>query len=261
MKSKHSRNYNSRANRARHSFQNMEIIWGTHAVAAALRNPQRVIDRLCYVGEMDEAIRALAEKKNVDFSAVTKDEMRELLRVGVNSVHQGIAAVARPLQQISVGDICRHRFVLLLDHVTDPHNVGAIWRNAAAFGVGAVVMTKRHSPSITGVIAKAAAGALDFVPYAYVSNLAVTIELLKKNDFTIIGLDESGKTPVDSFFDAMIAPPVALIVGGEGSGMRHLTKKSCDFLACIRTDPEFSTLNVSCAAAVGMHAIWRKICG
>jgi 23S rRNA (guanosine2251-2'-O)-methyltransferase len=148
--------------------------------------------------------------------------------------------------------------VLVLDQLTDPHNVGAILRSAAAFGVGAVITTARHSPEATGVLAKSASGALDIIPMVTVPNLARAIDALKERGFLTVGLDSEGETELG---DAKLRAPLVLVLGAEGKGMRQLTRESCDIRARLDMPGAIKSLNVSNAAAVALYAVTAALKG
>jgi 23S rRNA (guanosine2251-2'-O)-methyltransferase len=148
--------------------------------------------------------------------------------------------------------------VLVLDQITDPHNVGAILRSAAAFAVGAIVTTARHSPEATGVLAKSASGALELIPMVTVQNLARGLEELRQRDFLLVGLDSGGEADLA---DVTLRAPLALVLGAEGKGLRQLTKATCDRLARIDVPGEIKSLNVSNAAALALYVASRRLSG
>jgi 23S rRNA (guanosine2251-2'-O)-methyltransferase len=148
--------------------------------------------------------------------------------------------------------------VLVLDQITDPHNVGAILRSAAAFAVGAIVTTARHSPEATGVLAKSASGALELVPMVTVQNLARGLEELRQREFLLVGLDSDGEADLA---DVTLRAPLALVLGAEGKGLRQLTKTTCDRLARIDVPGEIKSLNVSNAAALALYVASRRLSG
>jgi 23S rRNA (guanosine2251-2'-O)-methyltransferase len=148
--------------------------------------------------------------------------------------------------------------VLVLDQITDPHNVGAIFRSAAAFGATAIVTTQRHSPDATGALAKAASGALELVPLINVQNLARALEALKASGFLVVGLDSSGDSDLASL---TLRAPLALVLGAEGKGLRQLTKATCDHVARIDLPGEIKSLNVSNAAALSLYVATRQLSG
>ena len=172
------------------------------------------------------------------------------------SVHQGAALEVSPLDWGSVSELCAPRgaapVVVLLDRVTDPHNVGAILRSAEVFGARAVIAPARHSAPETGALAKSASGALERQPYLRIRNLADTIRELQSMGYTAIGLDGEADTDIGR---ALPGGPVALVLGAEGPGLRDLTRKTCDHLARIPSASDFGSLNVSNAAAVALYAV------
>jgi len=234
-----------------HGTANRPRLWGKHAVAAALDNPGRVIRRAWATREVAAFMQFPADV------AVTLAEAADLARlVPSDAPHQGVVIEAEPLEEVWLGDIllgCGERSVLLvLDQVTDPHNVGAILRSAAAFGAAAIVTQDRHSPPESGVIAKAASGALERVPWVRVVNLARSLEEIAEAEFWRIGLAGDAETELK----AAIGPPrVALVLGAEGPGLRHNTREHCDALARLPISDAIESLNVSNAAAVALYAV------
>ncbi|MGL4397368.1 MAG: 23S rRNA (guanosine(2251)-2'-O)-methyltransferase RlmB [Hyphomicrobium sp.] len=226
-------------------------LFGLHPVAAALANPQRVLKRLVVT---DNAERRLREQLGTLPIATEPTTPRDLDRLlGADAVHQGAMLETEPLPEPDFDDLVAHangRPLIVLDQVTDPHNVGAILRSAAVFGAAGLVMTRRHSPPLSGVLAKSASGALELVPIALVANLSRALAELKDVGFTVIGLDGTAN---DFLEDADWSAPVALVMGAEGKGLRHLTAETCDRLARIATDGAIDSLNVSNAAAVALH--------
>lgn len=234
-------------------------LWGTHAVGEAWLNPARKIRRL-YVTE--QALKGfedmLEQGKKLDRPAPTIIDKKELDRALAGAVHQGIALDAAPLEEVFVQDLVtrtagRDKAVLLmLDQVTDPHNVGAILRSACAFGADGVIMQRKHSPALTGILAKTASGAAEHVPVAYEINLADTIDHLKNKGFTAIGLDERGAGPIGACRDRK---KLVLVLGAEGKGLRPKVREHCDELLQLPTKGPIASLNVSNAAAVALYAV------
>ena len=224
--------------------------WGRHAVAAALDNPKRKLLRAWATRE------AAAYMQFPNDIAVTLADVADLGRlVPHDAPHQGVVIEVEPLEEAWLGDLLAHaadRAVLLvLDQVTDPHNVGAILRSAAAFGALGIVTQDRHSPPESGVIAKAASGALERVPWARVVNLARALEEIAEAGFWRIGL--AGDADMD--LRAALGPAqVALVLGAEGPGLRHNTRDHCDALARLPIGDAIESLNVSNAAAVALYA-------
>src|SRR6476660_7261356 len=192
------------------------ILYGWHTVSAALANPQRQIRKLFLT---ENAARRLAEEK-ID-TRVTPEIVRPNAidqRLGPDAVHQGLLAEVEPLPSPDIDALAQEGIVLVLDQITDPHNVGGILRSAAAFGVKAVVTTARHSPEATGVLAKSASGAVDIVPMVTVQNLARALAALKERGWLTVGLDSEGETDLAA---AELREPLALVLGAEGRGLRQ----------------------------------------
>ena len=229
---------------------NRPRFWGKHAVAAALDNPDRRV------------LKAWASRDAVNFMRfpaevpVVMAEAPDLGRmVPQDAPHQGVVIEVEPLEDVWLGDLLadapEKAVLLVLDQVTDPHNVGAILRSAAAFGVIGIVTQDRHSPPEGGALAKAASGALERVPWARVVNLARALEEIAEAGFWRIGLAGEAATDLK---DALGPKRVALVLGAEGPGMRSNTREHCDALARLPITREVESLNVSNAAAVALYA-------
>ena len=238
-----------RGHRPSHAPASRPRFYGRHAVLAALANPERTVRKLWGTRE---ALSALDVPPAIP---ITFAEAADLARlVPGDAPHQGIVAEVEPLEEIWLGDLIAQgaddrRPLLVLDQVTDPHNVGAILRSAAAFDALGIVTQGRHAPSETGTLARAAAGTLETVPWVRVVNLARALEEIAEAGFWRIGL--TGATLGDVMGDARIA----LVLGAEGEGMRQNTEAHCDELARLPISPKVESLNVSNAAAVALYAI------
>jgi 23S rRNA (guanosine2251-2'-O)-methyltransferase len=233
-----------------HGTANRPRFWGKHAVAAALDNPNRKVLR---AWATREASAFMQFPKDV---AVTLAEAADLGRlVPHDAPHQGIVVEVEPLEEAwledVVGDAPERAVLLVLDQVTDPHNVGAILRSAAAFGAIGIVTQDRHSPPESGVVAKAASGALERIPWVRVVNLARALEEIGEAGFWRIGLTGDAQIEIK---DALGPAQVALVVGAEGAGLRPNTRDHCDALARLPIGLAVESLNVSNAAAVALYA-------
>jgi 23S rRNA (guanosine2251-2'-O)-methyltransferase len=224
------------------------ILYGWHTVAAALANPQRHIRTLMLT---ENAARRLADE-NIALP-VTPEIVRPGLidaRLGPDAVHQGLLAEADPLPSPDIGELSQQGIVLVLDQITDPHNVGAIMRSAAAFAVKAIVTTARHSPEATGVLAKSASGALELVPLVTVQNLARALNEMNDQGFMTVGLDSQGGEDLGAM---TLRQPLALVLGAEGKGLRQLTRETCSAVARLDMPGEIKSLNVSNAAVLALY--------
>lgn len=233
-----------------------EWLWGRHCVEAALANKQRKIFQIFVSDSKGEGESLRGLNPRVPCTQITSPRhWRELLPPG--AIHQGIAAQVAPLEPVELSDVLDGEGpVVVLDQVTDPQNVGAIWRAAAVFGARAVVLTHRNSPeTLDGVLAKTASGALERVPSIRVTNLVRFLEQLKQAGFFVLGLCEAGEHPLGELVATYAGYPKALVLGAEGKGLRLLTQQRCDVLTYIKTCEEFSTLNVSMAAAIALHTM------
>ncbi len=233
------------------------LIYGWHSALAALRNPDRTVRRI--LATESALARLAAEKLPPAVASALPPPVppAEIDRaVGPDAVHQGLAVVCDPLPERHIDDIADARLVLVLDQVTDPHNVGAILRTAAAFGVGGLVMTERHSAAESGVLAKAASGGLEYVPLVRVTNLARALREIADHGFMIYGLDSAHADPIEAVEPGGRA---ALVLGAEGRGLRRLTREACDRLVRIETQGAIASLNVSNAAAIALYAFSHKM--
>lgn len=231
-------------------------LYGAHALQCALENDKRQLKRIVLTKNAAERLDPALFKGQTEPQIVERNEIDGL--VGEDAVHQGMAALSAPLPSVAIEDIAKSASdncrVLILDQVTDPHNVGAILRSAAIFGANAVILQDRHAPPETGVLAKSASGALEEVPLVRVSNLSRAIDYLKEMGFWSVGFageaeGELGQTKLDG--------KLALIMGAEGDGMRRLTRDHCDILLRIpMAENNVGSLNVSNAAAIALFATY-----
>jgi 23S rRNA (guanosine2251-2'-O)-methyltransferase len=233
-----------------------ETIWiyGIHPVLAALKNPRRTIRRLLATPNAAQRLQAAGATLAPAPETVTPRDLDRLL--GDEAVHQGVAVEAAPLPAVGIDALADAHLVVVLDQITDPHNVGAIFRSAAAFGADAVVTTGRHAPLETAVLAKAASGALDVVARVEVPNLARALAELGEIGFTRIGLDSAASADLE---DALTGDRLALVLGAEGKGLRQLTRETCDTLARLAMPGEIVSLNVSNAAALALYVARRRL--
>jgi 23S rRNA (guanosine2251-2'-O)-methyltransferase len=233
-------------------------LFGFHAVREAWKNPARFVHALY----MTEAARKEFESdcetkaKRPAPTIVAKEELDRAFPPG--TVHQGIALSCQPLAEISLIDIIikaenkPKSVIVMLDQVTDPHNIGAVLRSACAFGAAGVVMQSKHAPESTGILAKTACGAVEHIDVAYETNLSRALEKLKEHHYTVIGLDEHSEK---KFGDLYSYDRVVLVLGAEGTGMRRLVREHCDVLVTLPTQKPINSLNVSNAAAVALYAL------
>ncbi len=229
--------------------------WGRHAVTAALANPDRAVRKMWATRE------ALAGLSIPPVIPITFADVTDLARlVPGDAPHQGLVIEVDPLDDIWLGDLLERgaddkRPLVVLDQVTDPHNVGAILRSAAAFDALGIVTQDRHSPPESGTIARSASGALELVPWVRVVNLARALEEIAEAGFWRIGL--AGETQ-QTLAQAMGEARIALVLGAEGEGLRHNTAEHCDELARLPISPRVESLNVSNAAAIALYAVTTR---
>lgn len=239
------------------------LLWGVHAVREALLNPRRHCFNLWVTQAAADTVAeilALATERGlrrpVPVSA-DRDTLNQMLPP--STVHQGIVLEAALLPEMTLHDALHTEpppdLVIVLDQVTDPHNVGAILRSAAAFGAGAVIMTERNAPTTTGVMAKTASGAAEHVPQIHVVNLARALTELQQAGYWCVGLAEEGERDLSALD---LSGRTALVFGAEGDGLRRLTREHCDELARLPTGGAIGSLNVSNAAAVALYEVRRQ---
>ena len=235
-------------------------VYGTHTVLALLANPERSYYRLVTCDQ------SIAKYINDSISLISKVTVEKVTREFINKLlpegaaHQGIAVLTAPLSDVNLEEICEQAKneninLVILDQITDPHNIGAIVRSSAAFNAKAIIVQDRHTPPITGVIAKSASGGLEHCPIIRVKNLVRAMETLKKNGIWCIGLDSEANKNIK---DLSMDNPKALVFGSEGKGLRRLTRLACDVTVKISSSGPLSSLNVSNAAAIALYEITRK---
>ncbi|WP_334060682.1 23S rRNA (guanosine(2251)-2'-O)-methyltransferase RlmB [Limimaricola cinnabarinus] len=237
-----------------------ETVWlfGLHAVRDALQNPRRERLRLVVTlnaqAKLADAIAASGMEPEIS------DPRKFAAPIDRDSVHQGAALEVKPLDWGALDDVAlagegeEPPRLLLLDRVTDPHNVGAILRSAEVFGARAVIGVQRHSAPETGALAKTASGALERQPYLRVRNLADTMGRLKEMGYLVLGLAGEAEVSIEEAIEGRRDRPVALVLGAEGPGLRERTRETCDALVRIDAAGGFGSLNVSNAAAVALYA-------
>ncbi|OJF92079.1 23S rRNA (guanosine(2251)-2'-O)-methyltransferase RlmB [Pararhizobium antarcticum] len=226
------------------------LLYGVHTVRAALDNKERQIIKLSLT---QNALVRLeigpVEALEFPVEIVSPQDLDKIL--GPDAIHQGVMLETRPLPVRRLSALTDSPLILVLDQITDPHNVGAIMRSAVAFNAGALITTMRHSPTESGVLAKSASGALEMIPYIQITNLADALEELHKLGFTSIGLDSEGPAPLET---TLSGQKIALVLGAEGKGLRQKTRSTVMALARLDMPGAIKSLNVSNAAAIAMYA-------
>ncbi|MFC7396492.1 23S rRNA (guanosine(2251)-2'-O)-methyltransferase RlmB [Chelatococcus sp. GCM10030263] len=230
------------------------ILYGWHPVVEALANSKRRLRRLMATENALQRLNERFETLRIDADLVRPEEIGR--RLEPDAVHQGLYLEADPLPSPTIETMNARSLILALDQITDPHNVGAIVRSAAAFGVDTIITTARHSPAATGVMAKSASGGLEHVPFTIVRNLAGALQTLSERGFLCIGLDSAGTTPLEA---VQLHRPVVLVLGAEGKGLRQLTRERCSALVRLDVPGAIKSLNVSNAAAVALYAVSRNL--
>jgi 23S rRNA (guanosine2251-2'-O)-methyltransferase len=238
----------------RRAASGVAVLYGFHAVREALRGKRR---KTLDIYATEAAARRLEGEiagAGLCPHIVTAEDLAR--RLGVGAVHQGVMLEALPLEPLDLSDIVsRSGIVLVLDQITDPHNAGAILRTAAAFGVDAVVVTHRHAPEMAGVVAKAASGGLEHVAIVGVVNLARALERLGDSGYLRLGLDSEAELNLTRL---PLRRPIALVLGGEGKGLRRLSRENCDFIVRLDMPGAIKSLNVSNACAVALTLLHAR---
>ena len=235
-----------------HTPSGRPVIYGFHAVIEALKNPRRKAMVLHVTENALNRLNDALPRLPVPARLARPEEIDRL--TGSGAVHQGIALEVDGLPAADLADLSGEGIVLVLDQVTDPHNVGAILRTAAAFAAEGVIVTERHAPDAIGVLAKTASGGLEHVPLIEVGNLAQALVKLGDLGYWRVGLDSEGPEDLEK---SLATGPVALVLGAEGRGLRRLTRERCDTLARLDMPGAIKSLNVSNAAAVALAVVTR----
>ena len=243
------------------------LLWGNHAVTAALANSDRKIYEIFFTESKQKNVQRLINSRRsvskgykIKLNAISSKDLTSLLPD--HSVHQGLAAIVGELDNggldllINRTYSSRYSFVVVLDQVTDPHNLGAVIRSAAAFSVDAIIVHDRSTPRLDGALGKAASGALEHIPIIRTKNIARTIDKLKKSEFWCIGLSDDADNDLSSLG---VHTRTAVVLGAEGEGLRRLTRESCDILARLPTSLNFPTLNISNAASITFYEIRKHL--
>lgn len=225
-------------------------LYGLHTVRAAIDNPERKLIRLSVT--QNALVRLeIGPVSELGFPVEIVSPQDLDKQLGPDAIHQGVMLETRPLPLRRLEALKDSPLLLVLDQVTDPHNVGAIMRTAVAFGAGAVITTMRHSPTESGVLAKSASGALEMIPYIQISNLSDALGELHKLGFFSVGLDSDGPAPLEGMLSG---DKVALVLGAEGKGLRQKTRETVNVLARLDMPGAIKSLNVSNAAAIALYA-------
>jgi len=228
---------------------NQVFLYGLHTVRAALENPERKNIQLSVTQNALARLEIDAEALGIPVQMVAPQDIDKVL--GPEAIHQGVMLETRPLPVRRLEALKQSPLLLVLDQVTDPHNVGAVMRSAVAFDAGAVITTMRHSPTESGVLAKSASGALEMIPYIQITNLAETLGELHELGFHTVGLDSEGPAPLEQ---SLSGEKVALVLGAEGKGLRQKTRDTVKTLARLDMPGRIKSLNVSNAAAIALYA-------
>jgi len=242
--------------------RNSDILEGRNPVLEALKAGRTINKLLIAKGEREGSIRQIAAMAKEMGITIQEVDRRNLDSISLTKSHQGVIAYVSVKEYVEVDDILKAAeksgtppFILILDEINDAHNLGSILRTADAVGVHGVIIPKRRAVGLTSVVAKVSAGAIEYVPVARVTNIAQTIDYLKKNNIWVIGTDQTGDK---EFYKSDLKGPVALVIGSEGEGMGRLVREKCDFIVRIPMMGNISSLNASVAAAVMMYEILKQ---
>ena len=229
-------------------------IYGFHSVEAALKAPRRALVRLYATAAAAERLKPEIAARGLETRILSLEEISG--RAPREAVHQGVLLEARPLAPIDISELPPDGLAVVLDQITDPHNVGAILRTAAAFAVDGLVTTERHSPEFSGALAKSASGGLEHVPIASVTNLARALAEMGDIGYFRLGLDS--EAPL-ALADVPLSRPLALVLGAEGKGLRRLTRERCDTLVRLDLPGAIKSLNVSNACAIALATVHERL--
>ncbi len=229
-------------------------IYGFHSVEAALKAPRRALVRLYATAAAAERLKPEIAARGLETRILSLEEISG--RAPREAVHQGVLLEARPLAPIDISELPPYGLAVVLDQITDPHNVGAILRTAAAFAVDGLVTTERHSPEFSGALAKSASGGLEHVPIASVTNLARALAEMGDIGYFRLGLDS--EAPL-ALADVPLSRPLALVLGAEGKGLRRLTRERCDTLVRLDLPGAIKSLNVSNACAIALATVHERL--
>lgn len=239
-----------------------EYIAGRNSVAEALKGGRSINKILVAKGERHGAIREIIGQARAQGLVVQEVEPVKLDQIAVGVRHQGIVAMVAPVAYVEIGDVLQRAidkeeapFLVLLDELEDPHNIGAILRTADAAGVHGVLLPKRRTSPLTATVAKTSAGAIEHVPVARIGNIAQTLEQLKKQGLWVVGADMTGDK---NYYEADLTGPIVVVVGSEGQGMGRLTKEACDFLVRIPMKGQISSLNASVACSLLLYEVLKQ---
>lgn len=247
-------NNSSKRNHAPKSNTNTYWLYGIHPCHHALANPSRIINEAIFTQKHADVFAKLCEDRNIPYAISSNDHIRKICETDAN--HQGITLKVKTLSNPSKKKLIESKRVAALDQLTDPHNVGAVIRSAAAFGIEAIIMPKDYSPSESAVLAKTACGMLDAVPIYRVTNLARSLAELKEHQHWVIGLDSHASQPIGEL--DMQDSALTIVLGAEGKGLRPLIRKHCDVLTHLPMQPIAESLNVSNAAAVCFYHFSKR---